>query len=169
MILNYKICKYNLDEDYQNDWTSIWNFSHSFGHSFSLSSEYLDMEKKYLNVAIEFLKIFHDGSLIIEEIEDNRTAETRSEFFPIDPHLMGSLDQELYKLKGCSVSFIDAIYLLQLSLREIIWIKFLHPSGAYFSFGHDYYWLVGVGDNFDVSFLTKNQGLFIYDNHYPWD
>lgn len=167
---HYKICKYDYeDKNYRADWSSIWDvFDPSTSESF-IPRKYLDVEKKYLNAATKFLIFFGVKNLILSSIEDNRSLETEKELSPLDYGLLGSMNSNVIELEGHKVSFMDAIYILQLSLREILWVKFVHPSGAYIAFGHDYYWLVGVADDFDIGNLTTEEGLFAYEHSDPWE
>lgn len=167
---HYKVCKYNYsDNDYMKSWSSIWDVFDSCNKKESIPKYYLDMEKKYLNVAARFIFSLNPNEFSLSEIEDNRCPETEKELRPLDTGLLGSFGNELYQCEGKKITFMDMIYLLQLSLREVVWAKFAHPKGFYIAFGHDYYWLVGVDDGYDINNLVLSEGLFAYEHSDPWE
>ena len=167
---HYKVCKYDYEnKNYQNEWSSIWDILDVDDLGKVIPGAYLDVEKKYLNFAVGFFNSFGIKDIFISDIEDNRTPETENDLRFLDYGLLGSLNSDVPSLEGGSVSFMDAIYIMQLSLRGVLWAKFVHSSGSYIAFGHDYYWLVGVLGEFNIKDLAVENGLFVYECSDPWE
>ena len=121
-----------------HDWTSISDV----GRSTTLA-EYMRVEESYLDVALAFLREADIGGLSIHwhpnEIRPPTSNRNGDRLRP--PELRAAM---------------------QRVLREEMWARFEHESGAFVHFGGDYYMFLGVTADCPKSLtLAAAKGLFV--------
>jgi hypothetical protein len=165
---HYKVCKYNLNGDYKNDWTCISDFNLEITKSRSIPDEYLSVELRYLNFAESFLGLF-TGSFLVDIVEDHRKFSEMRERDALYGMGLPSLRPDTSGFyEGKLIGLDDALLLLQYSLRGIIWVRLCCKNGSYIAVGHDYYWLIGL-DGVDFGPVARSTDLYVYEHNDPWE
>jgi len=167
----YSVSKYNRDNPkYLDEWTSIWSALDDGCVDKGRWSDYLKVERRYLNFAMAFLLKNDIDEFEISELQVNLDEDTETEFQQIK---YGLLDPEWWVIsKALSKNLLnelDKISLVQLALRGIVWFKFIHlKSGIILSFDNDYYFLIGIKNNSDMP-TPLNFELYCREMSNPWE
>lgn len=168
---HFNVSKFNrADSVYLEDWTSIWEALDERCNDAVKWSEYLAVEKRYLEYIVSFLLNNNINQFSLHDIEINLDNDTKEEFSKLRYGLLDPEWSTISKVKcKTNLSLLDLISLFQLALRGIIWFKLIDKkSGSYLSFGDDYYILLGVTEFQNVP-ATEDYGLYINETRDPWE
>lgn len=160
----YRITKYNPkfrdknDLYTKNEWASISDINNIFDDGVLTQSEYLRVEKNY----IEAIR------LILEELESTYLKlvgiEKHSEIIEKTDNLMYTKDDELiYQMskEGALLSINDGLRFSKLIFRENIW-GYLVNREIIIRIGFDYYLNVTLSGNLKCfDFIENDLGLYI--------
>ena len=125
------------------DWTSFSEIGDVINGHKVTKSEYMKVEKAYIDSALHFLREANIVSLTVLGLENHRKA-------PISVTEGQTLT--LHKLQ---TSFRNV-------LREKYWCRFEQEGKAYVHFGWDYYMYIGLSVNCNKSVrFAKEHGLFV--------
>jgi len=147
----FRISKYNpiyrnLKGEYEIDeWTSFSDVGKSINGSIITISNYINVEKQYINFILCFFRQLNAKKISISELE--------------------IYDESLSYYKN--INNIDIEELLSFTrniLRENIWCKISYENKVEIHFGYDYYMYVGLLDNiskYKIECVLKNNLLFV--------
>lgn len=156
--MNYRITKYNPENrDEQgrflvNDWTSYGDIV--IPYDFQSYSEYIKVEKKYLNYLSTILENNNIQKLKVRDLELKDYEGIGSRLADCNLSLLEKTK------KNVSYSRQNVIEIAQLTLREIIWCRLEYKS-IYVHFGYDFYMYVG-GIVIDENLISKAKSEDLY-------
>ncbi|MCL1043689.1 hypothetical protein L2712_18850 [Shewanella marisflavi] len=164
---HFKVGKYDYRRaNYTEEWTNIWDALNAYVDENQCWEHYLVEEVRLLDFAANFLFENDISKMRVLSLENNVDDDTASEFEAIH---FGLLEHKLEFKNSTIIGFMDAIKLLQMSLRGMIWAQLKNcENGAYIAAGDDYYWLIGIPDNIDIT-QFQTEGLYIYEHKDPWE
>lgn len=164
--MKYRVTKYNpLNRDEwgvylnQNEWTSYSDIGEKKGDEPILTlEEYLRIENSYIDAVLKFIKMSNINSLYVFKI--NKWEESVEDFDEITTEEMKNLFASIKV--GKEVTLNDVRPLVQLILRELIWVELGVENKVNIEFGYDYYMYFKT--DLDISYLKRrieNNRLFV--------
>ncbi|MEI5908951.1 hypothetical protein WAK64_18035 [Bacillus spongiae] len=166
----YRITKYN--PDFRNDeghytitdeWTSAYDIGKMVnGNSLTLS-EYLDVEKAYINTIMNFIQLNNIKSVRLVDLEKDNLNSTDKTSPLYDPafHLL-HLEEDI------ELSIDNVPIVSKMVLRELIYCQLISKD-FFVHFGYDYYMYIGSNNVQSGSLdFTINNSLFVEEMISPY-
>jgi hypothetical protein len=138
------ISKFENSND--KSWTSFSDIGQEVGEDFLTLETYIKTESMYVDFVFELFKLssMKVNDFKIKNLEDNRGQFNGENYYT---------GIEYPKIKLCggeNTNESQLSSLIKLSLRDLLWLRLESETGAYITFGHDFYLHVGIPEGIDL-------------------